>query len=356
MTKMMRAIWVEQPGGLEVLEDRELPLPEPGQGEVRVRVKAVGLNPVDAAWRRGEHLPPLPGVLGRDFSGVVDALGPGVVPRNCLGCDLDVGVPVLGYAGRASNGTYAEYLCLPVELVGRLRPSLGFERAASLPVAILTADRLLTKLRTPLADDEAVLVTGASGAVGTLVTLVLVREGRPVMATTSSDAGAEHLVRLGVKPDHIIRVDRGGPERWLAQVEDVEGGTHAAVDLAGGRLKHFCLEALLGMHGELFTIVEEPEELARMLWDERTSPVLRKSLGVFFVQLSSGLLFDDRSLWESFYGHRLHVLADGAAMNGIDPFFETLTVLGPLSAETARKGHALLDARAARGKLVITVP
>jgi len=346
----MRAVWVGRAGGLEALVDAALPLPAPGPGQVRVRVVCAGFNPVDAAWRRGEHLPPLPGVLGRDFSGVVDAVGEALDPRAPR---FEVGDAVLGYAGRASNGTYAEHLCLPVELLGAKPEHLGFEHAAALPVAWLTAARIRSRLGPLDPELDDVFVTGASGAVGSLLIEVLRGEGLAVSATTSSDPGARHLRALGVAPERIVRVDRGGPEDWARAAKARVGPATHLVDLAGGALKNLCF-ALAPVDGDVLSVVEEPPDFSLNLWDERTSPLVRRSLRFAFVQLGSTLLIDQPARWSG-YGRGVGRAAEAAAQGRLSTYLSGVSSVGPLGAEAARAAHRKLESGAVRGKLVMRV-
>ncbi|MBS2030554.1 MAG: NADP-dependent oxidoreductase [Deltaproteobacteria bacterium] len=328
----MRAVWVEHPGGLDALVDAHLPVPEPKPGEVRVRVAFAGFNPVDAAWRRGLHKPPLPGVLGRDFSGHVDAPGEGV-------SGFREGDRVLGYAAASSNGTYAEYVCVPQELLAHAPHDLAMALAGALPVAGLTAAMILEQDRPR--EGERILVTGAAGAVGTVLDHLARATKVELTAATTTEAGRAYLAKCQAVPvDRIVVLAEG-------RSEIAPGRFDAAYDLAGGRQKLLAFQAVRA-GGRVVSIVEEPADFALPIWDERESPLVNRSLGFRFVQLGALIRHSPRAAWR-WYGETLSRLASNP------PDALAVEVLGSLSAATARKAHQLLEARQAAGKLVMRV-
>src|SRR5438270_7523560 len=148
----MEAIQYWRFGGPEVLELVELPDPHPGPGEVRVAVRAVGVNPIDWKMRSGMMGGELPQSTGREAAGVINELGEGVE-------EVAPGDRVFGFvsgAGAAELAVLAEYAPIPA--------SLDFAGAAALPVAIETATRTLDVLG--VSQGTTLLVNGAAGAVG----------------------------------------------------------------------------------------------------------------------------------------------------------------------------------------------
>ena len=134
----MKAILFDRFGGTEVLREADIEVPQPGPGQIRVRVKAAGLNALDGKIRSGalEAVFPtlLPSVPGHELAGVVDALGEGV--RH-----VQVGDEVLGWS---DTGSYAEYVLATT--VAPKPAGLEWQDAAALPVASKTADRVLNLL------------------------------------------------------------------------------------------------------------------------------------------------------------------------------------------------------------------
>jgi NADPH:quinone reductase-like Zn-dependent oxidoreductase len=188
----MRAIVYERYGSPEVLEVRELPSPAPGAGEVLVRVRAAALNPKDSLVRKGKFRritgKRFPKVLGYDVAGVVSALGPGVTR-------LKVGAEVFGMKQAWAGGTVAEEVCLLEDELSLKPAGIGFEDAAALPLAALTA---LQALRDEgrVKPGQRVLINGGSGGVGVFAIQVARALGAHV-TTTSSARNLEFCRALG---------------------------------------------------------------------------------------------------------------------------------------------------------------
>lgn len=176
----MRAITQNTVGGPEVLELAEQPTPQPKPGEVLIRIKAAGVNPVDAAVRGGFYplLGEPPFVLGWDLSGTVEAVGAGAN-------GFAVGDEVFGMPRfPAQAGTYAELAAAPVSEIVHKPEALDHVTAAALPLAGLTAwQGLVTagKLKT----NDRVLIQAAAGGVGHLAVQIAKARGAYVIATAS---------------------------------------------------------------------------------------------------------------------------------------------------------------------------
>jgi NADPH:quinone reductase-like Zn-dependent oxidoreductase len=170
----MRAALLTEYGDVDNLEIRDVPEPEPGPGQVKVRVAASSINPIDYWTRSGrlrDQFPVvLPAILGRDVSGEVVTVGPGVAA-------LRVGSRVLGLA----SGAHAEYVVASEQTLAELPPSLDLVDAAALPLVALTGWQLIDEAVKPRAGD-VVLVTGALGSVGRAAVYAAVARGAKVLA------------------------------------------------------------------------------------------------------------------------------------------------------------------------------
>jgi NADPH:quinone reductase-like Zn-dependent oxidoreductase len=209
----VKAARFSQFGGPEVLEIADLPDPHPGPGQVRIAVRAAGVNPSDWKKRKGLMDPELPQTMGYEAAGVVDELGQGVT-------DTAVGDRVFGFS--AEEGTQAELAVLTY--YAPIPPSLDCAGAAALPAAIETATRALDQLGA--GSGSTLLVNGASGSVGSAaVQLAGVRGARVI--GTASPANHEYLRSLGAEP---VAYGEGlaGRVRALAP-----GGVDLALDVAG---------------------------------------------------------------------------------------------------------------------------
>ncbi|MFJ4234251.1 NADPH:quinone reductase [Cellulosimicrobium cellulans] len=204
----MRSVVHHRPGAADVLELADRPVPEPGPGDVRVRVVVSGVNPTDVdARRRGagtiQHFRE-PHVPGQDGAGVVDAVGDGV--HSLRKGDR---VWVWDAAWQRHEGTTQEYLVLPAHQVVVLADDVSFDVGASLGIPALTAHRALTSFAEGPAElgpgalaGVTVLVQGGTGAVGHAAVQLAVWAGANVITTVSSPekvrlataAGAHHVV------------------------------------------------------------------------------------------------------------------------------------------------------------------
>jgi NADPH:quinone reductase-like Zn-dependent oxidoreductase len=204
-------------GGPELLEIVDLPDPHPGPGQVRIAVRAAGVNPGDWKKREGLMDPELPQTMGHEAAGVVDELGEGVA-------DVAVGDRVFGLS--AEGAAQAELAVL--SFYAPIPPSLDFTGAAALPAAVETATRALDQLGVGAGAGSGgtLLINGASGSVGSAAVQLAVVRGARVIGT-ASPANHDYLRSLGAEP---VAYGEGlaGRVRVLAP-----GGVDAALDVAG---------------------------------------------------------------------------------------------------------------------------
>jgi NADPH:quinone reductase-like Zn-dependent oxidoreductase len=220
----MRAIQFKSFGGPEVLELVEVPEPHAAPKEIRVAVKAVGVNPVDWKFRQGMMGGEFPRGTGLEVSGVVDEVGDGIT-------DVAVGDAVFGFTqdGAADFAVLEHYAPIP--------SSLDFAGAAALPVAVETATRTLDLMG--VGKGQTVLVNGAAGGVG-ISTVQLARERGATVIGTASEGNHDYLREHGAIPttygDGLVeRVRELAPDGVDRAIDDAGGGAlPALVELAGG--------------------------------------------------------------------------------------------------------------------------
>jgi NADPH:quinone reductase len=218
----MQAITVSEFGGPEVLKVTEVPLPQPGPGEVLVRVLAAGVGPWDASLRRGGWTGSRPYVPGGEFAGVV-------VGDTGADAALDDGTPVYGYPGL--TGCYAEYVTCPVEQLAPIPAELSAAEAAAAPIDALTAEQGLTDVL-GVGRGDRVLITAGAGGLGHFAVQIARILGASVVATASPQHH-EFLHRLGA--DTVI--DHTKPD-WPEQVRDViDGGAEKVLACAAPTLE-----------------------------------------------------------------------------------------------------------------------
>jgi NADPH:quinone reductase-like Zn-dependent oxidoreductase len=203
----MRAAVVKKVGGPEAVEVVEVPLPEPGPLEVRVKVAAAALNPADAAVWSGFFAPP-EGIeymgLGLDAAGTIDAVGPGVL--------IKVGTPVIVFDAPVFRPTkaQAEYLVTDLNSIAPAPEGMDPTLAATIPLNTMTASLALDHL--PLRPRDTLLVTGAAGAVGGYAVELartrgvrIVAQGRPEDEEFLRDRGATWFVSRDEELSEAVR-------------------------------------------------------------------------------------------------------------------------------------------------------
>ncbi|MHA6757626.1 NADP-dependent oxidoreductase [Streptacidiphilus sp. PAMC 29251] len=299
----MKAARFSRFGGPEVLEIVDLPDPHPGPGEIRIAVRAAGVNASDWKKRQGLMDEELPQTLGYEAAGVVDLLGEGVA-------DVAVGDRVFGFssegAAQAELAVLSSYAPIP--------PSLDFPGAAALPAAVETATRALDQLG--VESGSRLLVSGASGSVGSAAVQLAVARGARVIGT-ASPANHDYLRSLGAEP---VAYGEGLAERVHAIAPD---GVDLALDVAGS-----------GILPELITLAGGPDQVV--------------TLADFAGAQQHGVRF---SRGDS--GRALHALAEIGELTETGRFSLPVAQTFPLS-EIAQAHRAGEDGHA-RGKLVLLV-
>ncbi len=315
-TNKMHAVWLTGHGDVSVLEYREdVPVPQPGPGEVRVRVRAAAVNNTDINLRIGWYskrsaaageggdsgtLSALedggwggtpvvfPLIQGADACGEIEAVGRDV-PAERIGERVLIdpvlratdgsGMAGARYLGSDCHGTFAEFVCVPAQNALRIHSTMSDEELATFPCSYLTAENLLT--RAQVSDGETILVTGASGGVGSAAVQLARRRGARVIAVASVEKsaalmalgaaevlarGEDLMRRLGAESlDAVIDVV-GGPSFTALLGILKRGGRYAVAGAIGGALVTLDLRTVylkdLTLHG---CTVAQPGVFARLV-------------------------------------------------------------------------------------------
>ena len=298
----MKALMFEEYGPPDVLHVGDLPEPHAGPGQIRIAVRAAGVNPVDWKIRSGAsagfHRIELPHIPGFDAAGVVDEVGSGVDA-------VRVGDEVFG---STATGASAEYAVLAAWT--RKPPELSWAEAAALPSAVETGLRAVDLVG--VAAGETVIVNGAAGGVGLAAAQFALARGAAVVGT-ASEANHDYLQGLGITP---LRYGDGLAGRVRALTPRVE----RAVDAAG----HGALPDLIALTGDASRVITVADGAAA-------------DLGVRF---TTGA---ERRYWEAFD------LA--VALSGSGRF--TLPVARTFALADAPEAHRHSESGHVRGKLVL---
>jgi NADPH2:quinone reductase len=324
----MRAIVITRPGGPEVLEQQDRPMPEPGVGQIRVRVHTSALNRADLMQRQGTYPAPPgapPDIPGMEYAGEVHALGPGTMLWR-------VGDRVMGIV---AGGAHAEYLVTHEREALPIPANLTWEDAAAIPEVFLTAyDALFNRLHVRLG--ERVLVHAVGSGVGT-ATLQLARiAGASVVGTSRSAAKLAKARELGL--EHAIDASQSD---WVAKVE-ASVGTNAiqtVVDLVGGGYLRANLR-LLAWRGRLVIVgltAGRSEELDMGV-------VLGKRLSIVGTVLRTRPIEEKIALAREFAERVIPLFESGR----LKPVVERV-----ISFSDIRAAHELLESNSTFGKVVL---
>jgi NADPH:quinone reductase-like Zn-dependent oxidoreductase len=319
-------------GEADVLQLEELAVPEPGEGEVRIRVKAIGLNRAEVMFRRGQYLvqPKLPSLLGYEASGTVEAVGPGV-DRSWIGKVVST-VPAFP---ADKYGVYGEAAVVPVGAIAEYPEKLSFEQGTSIWMQYLTAYGALIE-QGKVAKGDFVLITAASSSVGIAAIEIVKAEGAVSIATTRTAQKKAELLALGA--DHVIVTDE---EDLVARVQVITGGkgVRLAFDPVAGKGLE-AIAAATAVSGTIF-------EYGALATEPTPYPL--------FAALSKHLTIKGYTLFEivsesaSFERGKKYIfdhLQSGALHPKVDKVF-------PLDEIVA--AHRYMESNAQIGKIVVTV-
>jgi NADPH:quinone reductase-like Zn-dependent oxidoreductase len=230
MSNTVKIVRFHKTGPAEVLQFDELPLPEPDPGEIRLRVKALGLNRAEIMFRNGQYLetPVFPSKNGYEAAGIIEAVGSGV-ESSWIGKTVST---VPGTFKLSHHGVYGEVAVVPLHGIAEYPSTLSYEEGASIWMQYLTAYGALIWLG-HVAQGDFVVITAASSSVGIAAIEMVKVEGAISIAVTRTAAKKAELLKLGA--DHVIVTDE---EDLVARVNEITSGKGARIvfDPIGGKI------------------------------------------------------------------------------------------------------------------------
>jgi len=321
-----------QTGGAEVLQLDTLPLPEPSTGEVRIRVKAIGLNRAEVMFRMGRYLaqPVLPSKLGYEASGIVEAVGAGV-DAGWIGKTVST-VPAFA---ADKYGVYGEVAIVPAYALAEYPANLSYEEGTSIWMQYLTAyGALIPQGR--LTKGDFMLITAASSSVGIAAIEIAKAEGAISIATTRTSKKKAELLAVGA--DRVIATEE---EDLVARVNEITSGKGARVifdPVAGPGLE--ALAATAANSGIIF-------EYGALATEPTPYPL--------FAALSKHLTIKGYTLFELVTDPAAFPIAkqyvfDHLASGGFKPRIDKTFPLSEIV-----KAHRYMESNAQIGKIVVTV-
>ncbi|MGW2093593.1 zinc-binding alcohol dehydrogenase family protein [Promicromonospora sukumoe] len=324
MSETMRAVVLDAPGPVTSLHVRDLPVPEPGPGWVRIRVEAFGLNRSELHTRLGfaGDAVTYPRVLGIEATGTVDA-----DPTGTFTPGQQV-MTMMGGMGRTYDGGYAQYTCVPVGQVVPFRSDLPWATLGAVPEMLQTAYGSLT-VGLDARPGQTLLVRGGTSSVGLAAAVLGKRMGLTVLSTTRNPGKREVLERVGV--DHVL-IDDGDVARQVRAL--LPDGVDGAVELVGTPTLPDTLRAVR-VHGTVcFTGMLSDEWIVKDFY-----PIGYLPSGVRLTGYSG----EAENLPADVLQEFLDDVAAGRAVVPLDRAF---------GLDRIREAHALMESGDARGKLV----
>lgn len=246
----MKAIVIEGFGGVEKLQLKEFPTPNPAENEVQIHIRYSGVNPVDWKIREGllqKRLPhEFPLVLGWEASGIVTAVGQNVK-------NFKIGDEVFSYCRKPTVkwGTYAEYICVDAQNIALKPKNLNFAQAAAIPLTALTAWQALFDAA-KLQKGETILIQAGAGGVGSMA-IQFAKHAGAKTATTCSSKNFDYVKKLGADyPIDYTKENVGAAIKKFAP-----DGVDVVFDTMGGQILRDSY-AYLKPNGRIVGIVEPP--------------------------------------------------------------------------------------------------
>lgn len=224
---MSRIIKFAKSGGPEVLQFIEVDVPAPGADEVRIKVKAIGINRAESMWRTDEYIEPVtfPAGLGYEAAGVVDAVGP-----NVTGVAVGDVVSVMPSFSQNQYFTYGEIVTLPIHAVVKHPASLSFEEAASVWMMFVTAYGALVE-DAKVGKGDFVVISAASSSVGLAAIQVAAYQGAVPIALTRTSAKKQQLLDAGAA--YVIATEETDLVQEVLRITDGQG-VRVVFDPIGG--------------------------------------------------------------------------------------------------------------------------
>lgn len=332
----MKAIILKQLGSTDNFTLADIDPPQINDNDVLIKIAATAFNPIDYQMRSGAneskriHSP----ILGRECAGIITAKGKSVR-------DFEIGDAVFCASGSmGSNGTYAEYISVPHQILAKKPANISFEQAAALPVSALTALQCCNRLK--ISTEESVFISGGAGGVGLVLIKLLLSQGiNKIVTTAGNPESRQQLINAGLPDKQII--DYKSPNAISAILQSNNNQLFDyVVDLVGHRISELCSN-IVRLNGTYADVTAFSTELAR----ENMF-----NIGAVIVNISNYAYSLKGNF--SYYGELLDRVRNLVEKGIIAP--SPVNVLGEFSIDTVKKAHAMLEQNETKGhKLIMRV-
>jgi NADPH:quinone reductase-like Zn-dependent oxidoreductase len=326
----MKAIVLHQDGNFNL---EEVSIPKPIAHQVQVKITAAGFNPIDyqmtlnAMERKLLHSP----ILGREFCGVVSAVGEKVI-------DFKIGDTVFcGSGSMGSNGTYAEYICVPEEILVHAPNTISPEQAAAIPSVGLTALQSVSRMKANA--KNTIFITGAAGGVGSMLLKLLLANGNHnLIVTAGNETSIASLLELGIKQGQIINYKKEPVYETALSLNNKERFDFV-VDLVGNEIAVTAAK-LLKTNGTFVDVTNFLTADSREVLFSKGATILNISNYAYGLEQR----YD-------YYKDGLTQLSKLVQEKLITP--PTIEIIGDLEVATVLKAHAMLRENKTNGKKLI---
>jgi NADPH:quinone reductase-like Zn-dependent oxidoreductase len=332
----MKAITLRQFGSTDNFSFTETDTPAINDNDLLIKITATAFNPIDYQMRIGanESKRMHSHILGREFSGVV-------VQKGKMVSAFDIDDEVFCASGSmGSNGTYAEYISVPHQIVAKKPDNLSFEQAAALPISALTALQCCNRLK--VSAEESVFISGGAGGVGLVLIKLLRSQGITKIVTTAGNADSrEQLINAGLQSNQIIDYRLPNAIPLIIQANSNQLFDYS-VDLVGRQMSELCSN-IVRLNGTYVDVTAFSTEEAR-------ENLFNIGAVVYYI---SNYAYSLKGNF-SYYGDLLTRVRSLVENDIISP--SPINIIGGFELETVRKAHAMLEHNETRGhKLIMRV-
>lgn len=329
----MKAITLRQFGSTDNFYFTEADTPAINDNDVLVKIYSTAFNPIDYQMRTGanESKRMHSHILGREFSGVITNRGKSVN-------DLEIGDAVFCASGSmGSNGTYAEYISVPQQILARKPANISFDQAAALPISALTAMQCCNRLK--ISTEESVFISGGAGGVGQVLIKLLLYNGIKKIITIAGNAESrQELINAGLRYDQIVDYKAANVIPLIIQANGNQLFDFC-IDLVGKQMSELCsnIVRLNGTYVDVtaFTTDEARENLF--------------NIGAVVVHISNYAYSLKGNF--SYYGDLLRRITTLVEKGIVTP--SPIHVVGDFELETVKKAHAMMENNQTKGRKLI---
>jgi len=328
----MKVVTINQYGQLE---DGSIPKPIPKDHEVLIHIKASGFNPIDYQMLENEHERKLISspILGRELAGIV-------VDKGTQVFEFQIGDEVFCASGSmGSNGTYAEFITVPEAIVVLKLKKISFEEAAAIPSAALTALQICNRLQ--ISPKDTILITGATGGVGSfLVKILVAHKIKNIMATVGREESTKLLLNMGLKENQIVNYKLPNLRDNLLKANNNQP-FDIGIDLVGNEMAEITAE-LLKING---TYVD----VTFMNTTKSRETLFNKGISILNISNYAHSVTKNYAYYKDNLQHISKLIQDGT----ISP--PSYKIVGKLSTETVLEAHRILKNNQTKGNKLIMI-